>query len=266
MAIITWNNVGERRFEVGVDHGILFTDYLNGVAWNGLISVTEKPSGGEGVSYYMDGIKYLNVSAPEDLTIGIEAYTYPDEFAHCDGTVFENGLGYTMQGRRQFHLVYRTRIGNDVLGSDRGYKLHFIYNALATPSEKAYSTQNASAETSTFTWDATTTPIAIPGRRPTSHLIIDSTKVTPRHLVELEAIIHGTITTSPRMPTPQDLIDLFGVEFFDIQSNQVSGLAVLTPDEETPEVQGNPSEGLYSDSTSPSMTETETPGLYVQEA
>ena len=217
MTALTWDNVGERLYETGVDHGVLYRvgadgSYESGVAWNGLVTVTESPSGAEATATYADNIKYLNLISAEEFGGTIEAYTYPDEFAECDGSAEpEPGVSVGQQGRRQFGLVYRTRKGNDSEGTDYGYKLHIIYGAQAAPSEKAYGTINDSPEAITFSWEITTTPVAVGGGlKPTALLTIDSTKVDAAKLSDLEDILFGTVGDDPRIPLPDEIIALVG--------------------------------------------------------
>ena len=214
MAVLTWDQVGERFYETGVDHGVLYIPtagvYDSGVAWNGLISVTESPSGAEPSPQYADNIKYLNLLSTEEFGGTIEAYTFPDEFAQCDGTAFpKEGLAVGQQTRKTFGLSYRTKIGNDTDGQDLGYKLHLVYGALAAPSEKAYSTINDSPEAVTFSWEFTTTPVEVTGLKPTALLTIDSTKVASADLTALEALLYGTQLEEPSLPLPDAVIALF---------------------------------------------------------
>jgi hypothetical protein len=215
MTVLTWDNVGERLYETGVDHGVLYIpdvngDYSNGYAWNGLTTVTESPSGAEASPQYADNIKYLNLISAEEFGATIEAFTYPDEFAQCDGTFFaEVGVAIGQQSRKMFGLAYRTRLGNDIDGTDHGYKLHLIYGAMAAPSEKAYGTINDSPEAITFSWDVTTTPVAVAGHKPTAQMVIDSTKVNAAALATLEGMLFGTAGTDPRLPLPDEVISVF---------------------------------------------------------
>ena len=214
MAVLTWDQVGERFYETGVDHGVLYIPtagvYNSGVAWNGLISVTESPSGAEPSPQYADNIKYLNLLSTEEFGGTIEAYTFPDEFAQCDGTAFPKvGLAVGQQTRKTFGLSYRTKIGNDTDGQDLGYKLHLVYGALAAPSEKAYSTINDSPEAVTFSWEFTTTPVEVTALKPTALLTIDSTKVAEADLTALEALLYGTEAKEPSLPLPDAVIALF---------------------------------------------------------
>jgi hypothetical protein len=216
MAKLAWDNTGERFYEAGVDHGVLYIPdnagvYTDGVAWNGLTTVTESPAGADATALYADNIKYLNLIAAETFGGTIEAYTYPEEFAQFDGSYSPvPGLSVGQQGRRAFGLSYRTRKGNDVSGADFGYKIHLIYNATAAPSEKAYGTINDSPDAITFSWAISTTPIAAGGNtKPTSLLTIDSTKVSPTALTTLENALYGTAGTNPRLPTPVEVIAMF---------------------------------------------------------
>ena len=219
MAKLVWDKTGEHLYETGVDHGVLyFPDqtgvYKNGVAWNGLISVSESPSGAEATGQYADNIKYLNLISAEEFGATIEAYTYPDEFAECDGSKeLVDGVIIGQQTRKAFGLCYRTVIGNDTDGEAHGYKLHIIYGAMASPSEKAYATINDSPEAITFSWEVTTTPVNVTGAKPTASVVIDSTKADPTKLAALELILYGKDPTTdggndgvdPRLPLPDEL-------------------------------------------------------------
>ena len=215
MTTLTWDQTGQRFYETGVDHGVLYIpdnsgDYTNGVAWNGLTTVTESPSGAESNPLYADNIKYLNLISTEEFGATIEAYTYPDEFAQFDGTAVPTpGVSVGQQARRAFGLSYRTRLGNDIDGDEYGYKLHIIYNATASPSEKAYATVNDSPEAITFSWELTTIPLPLAGARPTATLTIDSTKVNSGDLADLEDYLYGTAGMDPMLPKPDEVIALF---------------------------------------------------------
>lgn len=211
MPKLTWDNTGERIFETGIKQGVLYPiqsdgRYSKGVAWNGLTAVTESPSGAEATPLYADDIKYLNLLSNEEFGATIEAYTYPDEFAECDGSAeLATGVMIGQQKRKVFGLCYRTAIGNDVDGNDHGYKLHLIYGCLAAPSEKAYSTINDSPEAITFSWEVTTTPVNVEGFKPTSQITIDSTKADPTKLAALEAILYGSAESEARLPLPDEV-------------------------------------------------------------
>ena len=213
MAKIEWDKTGERLYETGVKNGVLYVQeggvYGNGVAWNGLTAVTESPSGAEATPLYADDIKYLNLLSAEEFGATIEAYTYPDEFAACDGSAaLADGVMIGQQARKTFGLCYRTTIGNDTDGNDHGYKLHIIYGALAAPSEKAYATVNDSPEAITFSWEITTTPVNVTGAKPTASITIDSTKANPEKLAALEDILYGKDGepgNEPRLPLPDEI-------------------------------------------------------------
>jgi len=215
MAPLTWDDVGQRLYEVGVDHGVLYLPdsggvYSDGVAWNGLTTVTESPSGAEPSPQYADNIKYLNLISAEEFGGTIEAFTYPEEFAECDGTaVPATGVTVGQQSRKGFGLSYRSRIGNDLDGTDHGYKLHLLYGCYASPSEKAYATINDSPEAITFSWEIYTVPVAVTGMKPTSLIVIDSTKVDPADLAALEAELYGDSGGDPNLPTPDVVIAMF---------------------------------------------------------
>jgi hypothetical protein len=214
MPPLTWDQVGERFYEVGVDHGVLYLPDASGVynagyAWNGLTTVTESPSGAEPSAQYADNIKYLNLISAEEFGGTIEAFTYPEEFGECDGTAIpEPGVLVGQQGRKMFGLSYRTRVGNDVDGTDHGYKLHLLYGCQAAPSEKAYATINDSPEAITFSWEITTTPVPVTDFKPTSLIVIDSRVVDPTDLAALEALLYGE-TVAAALPTPDAVIALF---------------------------------------------------------
>lgn len=215
MSILTWDNVGERLYETGVDKGVLYPQvsgaYTKGVAWNGLIGVTESPSGAEPTPLYANNHKYLNLMSNEDFGATIEAYMYPDEFMACDGSAaIATGVYAGQQTRQTFGLSYRTLIGNDTEGTNHGYKIHLVYGCLASPSEKANATVNESPEAATFSWSVTTTPVEIAGFKPTAHLIIDSTKVPAEKLTELENKLYGDTDTEAELPTPAEVIALVG--------------------------------------------------------
>lgn len=213
MAALVWDLVGERYYETGVDHGVLYTPdaagvYATGVAWNGLVSVTESPSGAEATAQYADNIKYLNLISLEEFGATIEAFTYPPEWAEFDGTVVpSDGVYVSQQPRKMFGLSYRTKMGNDVDGDSYGYKLHLVYGAQASPSEKAYNTINDSPEAITFSWDITTTPAPVTGYAPTSLIVIDSSLADPTKLTALEAELYGGVAAA-KLPTPDEVITM----------------------------------------------------------
>lgn len=213
MAAITWDNPGERFYETGVDRGVLYVQtngvYGGGVAWNGLTAVNESPSGAEPTPLYADNIKYLNLMSAEEFSATIEAYTYPDEFNACDGlSEIADGVQIGQQNRKSFGFVYRTLVGNDQSGTEAGYKLHFVYGCLASPSEKSYATVNDSPEAITFSWTVTTTPVPVEGGKPTATLTVDSRKVIPEKLKQLEDTLYGTPTSEPKLLLPNEVAAL----------------------------------------------------------
>lgn len=226
MSKLVWDKTGERYYETGVKMGVLYPQgtggtYPKGVAWNGLTAVTESPSGAEPSPLYADDTKYLNLVSAEDFGATIEAYTYPDEFAECDGSAeIAAGVKIGQQKRKTFGLCYRTTLGNDVDGNDYGYKLHIVYGAQAAPSERAFATINDSPEAITMSWELSTTPVTVTGFKPTAHLEIDSTKVKAEALAALELILYGKDPTSeggadgvdPRLPLPDEIATMFKTE------------------------------------------------------
>lgn len=217
MAKLVWDKTGEHLYETGVDHGVLyFPDqtgaYKNGVAWNGLISVSESPSGAEATGQYADNIKYLNLISAEEFGATIEAYTYPEEFEACNGNkelVDASGVYVGQQSRSVFGFCYRTMIGNDTDGQDHGYKLHLVYGCQVSPSEKAYQTINDSPEALTFSWELSTTPVNVTGKKPTALLVIDSTKIDGTKLAKIEAKLYGDETsTGAVLPTPDEIAEI----------------------------------------------------------
>lgn len=216
MTKLMWDQTGARLYETGVNKGVLYEPdagglFNSGVAWNGLTTVTESPSGAEATPLYADNIKYLNLISAEEFAATVEAYTFPEEFSKYDGMATpEAGVYVGQQARRAFGLSYQTRLGNDVSGSAYGYKIHLIYNAIAAPSEKAYGTINDSPEAITFSWELSTTPVdAGANLEPTALIVIDSTKVDPDGLEALEDILYGTVGADPRLPLPAEVIALF---------------------------------------------------------
>ena len=220
---LVWDKTGERLFETGVKQGVLYPQsttgtYPKGVAWNGLTAVTESPSGAEATPLYADDIKYLNLRSVEEFGATVEAYTYPDEFAECDGSAeIADGVTIGQQKRKAFGMCYKTTLGNDVAGNDYGYKLHIVYGATAAPSEKAYATINDSPEAITLSWELTTTPVSVTGAKPTASLVIDSTKADATKLAALEEILYGkdgtgddkaTGAVDPRLPLPDEIAQL----------------------------------------------------------
>lgn len=214
MAKLVWDQTGDRLYETGVSKGVLYPiqsdgAYSKGVAWNGLSSVTESPSGAEANPIYADDMKYLNLLSAEEFSATIEAYTYPDEFAECDGSAdIATGVSIGQQKRNIFGLCYRTVLGNDVDSNDHGYKLHLIYGCMAAPSEKAYTSINDSPEAITFSWEVSTTPVNVTGFKPTASITIDSTKAKKEKLTALEAILYGDESKEARLPLPNEIATL----------------------------------------------------------
>lgn len=214
MAEIVWDLEAERTYETGVDHGVLYIPtagaYDNGVAWNGLTAINETPSGAEATPIYADNIKYLNLLSVEEFGGTIEAITFPDEFYQFDGgALVKGGIVIGQQDRAKFGLSYRTLVGNAEEGTAAGYKLHLVYGAQAAPSERTYNTINDSPETAAFSWEFTTTPVAVTDMKPTALITIDSTKVVESELAALETMLYGATSADPELPLPDDLIALF---------------------------------------------------------
>jgi hypothetical protein len=241
MTALEWDNVGERLYETGVDRGVLYHpdgsgNYDQGFAWNGLTTVTETPSGAEPNKQYADNIIYLNLYSAEEFGGTIEAFTYPDEFGLNDGTAQPSaGVSIGQQGRKPFGLCFRTRLGNDTDGTDHGYKLHLVYGATASPSEKAYASINDSPEAIAFSWEFATVPVAWSGGKPTSLIVIDSTEVDPADLAALEAELYGDSGSDARLPLPDEVVTLLGgaatVVNLGLAANQptfVNGTGVVT--------------------------------------
>jgi hypothetical protein len=237
MTALTWDQVGQRRYETGVDHGVLYIpdvsgDYTTGFAWNGLVSVTESPSGAESNKQYADNIPYLNLQSAEEFGATVEAFTYPEEFGQCDGTAMPSpGVFIGQQSRKAFGLCYRSKVGND-LNDDAGYKLHLIYSAKAAPSERGYTTVNDSPEPITFSWELTTVPIdAGVGYKSTAQITIDSTSADADALATLEGMLYGSAGVDPQLPSPADVLALFSGTVTEVSPTvptYVSGTHTLT--------------------------------------
>lgn len=267
MAVLTWDSPGSRYFEVGVDRGVIYPNDTNiGVAWNGLTNVTHSRSNGDIKPYYLDGRKFYHETGNEDLDLKVDAYTYPEEFARCDGTAFgENGLAFDLQPRTPFGLSYRTLIGNDVDGQSHGYKIHLIYNALASPTEEAYETLSDDLSPMTLSWDLSTlSPIgsaAPAGYKNTPHVYIDSTKTHPLILKAIEDILYGTSTKNPRLPTQVELINEFGKGLLLIVENQTTGLSRIqngTPSD----LKGHITDGVFESTSTTRLAKTNSTGVY----
>lgn len=216
MSRLIWDQTGKREFETGTDHGVFYNmvdgAYPKGVVWDGLISVSENPSGAEDNPYYADNIKYFSIRSAEDFGATIECYTYPREFMKCNGDAeLSEGISIGQQDRQSFGFSYRTLVGNDTNGTNRGYKIHLVYNASASPSERSYQTVNDSPEAITFSFEISTTPIPVKDHKPTAVLTIDSTKVDPAKLKLFEDILYGSDDSDaePRLPLPDEVKDFF---------------------------------------------------------
>lgn len=220
MAVLMWDKIGEKTYETGVDHGVLYPQsagaYPKGYAWNGLTNVSENPSGAEDNALYADNMKYLNLKSAEEFGLTIECYTYPDEFAQCNGEVdLIEGVTFGQQSRNTFGFVYRTKKGNDTEGEDHGYKLHLAYGCSAAPSEKSYETVNDSPDAINFSFEVSTTPVVVTGKtsdgksfKPVSLITIDSTTIDPEKLKKIEDVLFGTAEEEARLPLPDELITL----------------------------------------------------------
>lgn len=216
MAKLVWNEIGKRFYETGVEKGVLYPQeggaYPKGVVWDGLTGVTESPSGAEATPLYASNIKYLNLMSKEEFGATVEAYTYPDEFAECDGSAeLTKGVSVGQQPRKLFGMSYVTLKGNDTESTDHGYKIHLIYGAMASPSERAYATVNESPEAITFSWAITTTPVEVKGMKPSACITIDSTKVEAPKLKALEDALYGTAEKEAHLPLPEELITILGI-------------------------------------------------------
>lgn len=224
---LTWDNIGEKFFEAGVEQGVLYKQnnlgvYNTGFAWNGLVTVNESPSGAEANKQYANNKVYANITSAEEFSGSLEAFTYPKEFAECDGYAeLTPGVSIGQQRRVPFGLSYKTKIGNDLQDLELGYKLHLIYNAKAAPSERNYTTINESPEAMTMSWELSTEPVEVPGKRPTATLVIDSRDVDPARLADLERILYGTDSEEPRLPLPAEVAEIMATDL------QVSAKPVL---------------------------------------
>lgn len=233
MPRISWNANGTRFYETGIDRGVLYVDGLAGVPWTGLTSVVENATGGDAREFYIDGVKYLNLSSAEEFAATINAFTYPAEFSVCDGTArVHSGLFVTQQPRKSFNMSYRSKIGNDSVGTDFGYKIHIVYNALAGPSQKTYKTLDDSADPSDFSWNITTRPPAMVGYRRTAHLEIDSRYTNPGALSAIEDVLYGTDSDAARVPTLAELVDIYDSHsLLSVIDNDDGTYTVTGPDE-----------------------------------
>lgn len=211
---LTWDDVGKRFYETGVDRGVLYPmdksgAYEKGVAWNGLISATETSSGAEPTNLYANNVKYLSLMSAEEFKLTIKAYTYPDEFGECDGSAFvDKGLMLGQQPRKKFGFSYRSVIGNDTEGQNHGYIIHLVYGLQASPSERAYNTVNEQVEAMELSWECNSTPLPVEGYKPTSILKLDTTKLSPEALQKIEDMLYGTESKEPKLPLPDEIIQI----------------------------------------------------------
>lgn len=228
MARLTWDAVGERFYYVGLDRGVLYLPSVAGVPWSGLIAVDENPSGGGPKPFYLDGVKYLNVSAAEEFEATIEAYTYPDEFGECDGTAeVRPGMFVTQQPRQEFGLSYRTLVGNDVDGNDHAYRIHIVYNALAAPTQWENKTIDSSVNPNTFAWDITTRPAEMTGYKGSSHIVLDSREIQAEHLAQIEDILYGNEVDQSRLPDFDELVELLDTDIGFVVTDNGDGTATI---------------------------------------
>lgn len=263
MTKLAWDSVGEKIFEAGVDRGVLYVKGAGpGVPWNGITGVSEAPTGGDARPSYLDGMKILNESRPEEFEATLSAFTFPRSFELCDGTAVDDGLTYNQQARHEFDLTYRTLIGNDVAGVSHAYKIHLIYNALASPSQVSRSTMGDTTEPITFSWKLSTRPVPIPGYMPTSHLIIDSTKLSKGTLTTIEDYLYGTDLVEPRILFPTDLKEILPWIYFEIIPNTETGFSSLVLSEDVLDVRGDPTEGMYKRAPRSRLKETAVSGVY----
>lgn len=272
MAELTWNNEGQRFFEVGVDRGVFYQSDGTGIAWNGLIAVKESPSGGESTPYYLDGVKYSNIGGRKEFAGSIEAYTYPYEFAEYDGWLdLGNGLVVDEQQRKPFGLSYRTLIGNDVNGLDHGYKVHVVYNVLVEPSNSEYTSISDDVDPLNFSWNFTTSP-GVPdptlNLMPLAHYVIDSRKTNQTQMRYIESYLYGTATRAAMIPNFQQMMDLFDNPLFtfELVPNSVTGIGTLVESNTVEgDLRGRPSDGLYTLGDKSSLVEIGTSGIYTLE-
>ena len=214
-APLVWDETGKKLFETGVSNVALYPQestgvYGAGVAWNGVTTISESPSGAEATTLWANNGKYLNLYSVEEYASSIEAYTYPDEFAECDGSAeIAKGVSIGQQTRKSFGLAYKTLIGSDTDGNDHGYKLHLVYGCKAAPSERSHATVNDSPEALSFSWEISTTPVSVTGHKPTASVEIDSTKVDPAKLTAFEKILFGSDTAAARLPLPDEVATHF---------------------------------------------------------
>lgn len=272
MARINWNASGQRLFEAGVDRGVLYLEDGSGVPWNGLLSVSENPTGHSVKAYYLDGVKYLNVAGRKEYGGTIEAYTYPEEFNQFDGWwALDSGLGMDEQPRKAFDFTYRTGIGNDIDGANHGYKIHIIYGALATPSTRKYGSISDRVSPLTFAWDFTTTPQRVTSQNvqlPLSHVTIDSRKTNPTQLRLIESMLYGTDLEDSKLPPLQDILALFEnpTDTLIISVDTATGINRLIESTSTiGDLRGRLLDGILELGDNTRLVESATPGLSYME-
>lgn len=267
---VVWDAIGDREFETGIDRGVLYPHGQNGVAWNGLVSVEEKPTGGDAQPFYANGKRYLNLSNPEFFAGSIDAFTYPEEFEQCDGTsVVYDGFSIGQQNRLEFDLAYRTLKGNDIQGSALGYKIHLVYNGLANSSDKSYGTVADLTAPMTFSWDFTTTPIDFMNFAPVSHVILDSTRIDATTLKIIETKIYGSDDTEAQILTLDQLVSIYQTApgIFKIEADPETGISELSS-ELTGDLMSDPTkpEGIYSLVTGSKLIKTSVAGIRILES
>lgn len=271
MAVIKWNNDGERYFEAGVDRGVLYTQAGDGVAWNGLVAVSEKPNGGEPQGYYQDGVRFLNVAGIEEFAGTIEAFTYPLEFEICDGTADFEGLYAYQQPRKPFGLAYRTRVGNDIDAELHAYKIHIVYNALAAPSQKDYESLSEDQQPVIFSWEFVTTPVQVETNRGVltiSHLAVDTRKASAAQVRLVENYLYGSPTLSARLPTPKQIFSVFESQAaaFTIVEDTETGISdMVEASDNQGDLLGAVTVGIYVAPNESRLTPTATPGIFTLE-
>lgn len=259
---LVWGSYGERYFETGVDRGVLYLDGV-GIAWTGLVSVSESSSGGDAQSYYLDGMKYANKVGSEEFSAKLDAYTYPDEFELCDGTrAIEYGVSTTQQDRKPFGLSYRTRIGNDIDGIDHAYKIHIVYNVMASSTDKSYDSLSQDVDPTIFSWNLSTTPILMTGYKPIAHLIIDSRKLNPYSLRAIEDVLYGLEDTAARLPPLEEMLNVIGNTVpVRIVPNYEDGMSPLIRSN-VPDLFNGSRFGMFRATPNTRLVETTTPGLF----
>ncbi|ASR84597.1 major tail protein [Arthrobacter phage Cheesy] len=262
MSKLTWGAAGEKVFQTGIDRGVLYVNSGVGVPWNGLLGVTESPTGGDPQPSYIDGFKYYNSSSLEEYEATLNAFMYPEEFEVCDGTVYADSIGYTAQDRAWFNLAYRAKMGNDLEGLNYGYKIHLIYQAQASPSQNINQTTTNTTNLATFSWKLTARPVEVPNMNPTSHLILDSTRLSEGTLATIEDYLYGTDLVEPRMLFPADLIELMPWVFFELVPNPDTGLAQLVLSDTKRDLRSTNTDGVFKRTPVSRLKESSTPGFF----